>query len=570
MDVPHWQTKLGQAKSRWDRRARVSANINHTYTLSLLISDVYSRFAAGCPQQGGKEFRARARDIALIISATLILMIPAWIASPLVRDSFWIDFVWADQFSAQLRNGILYPRWLPQSHNGLGAPVFYFYPPLAFYIAGTLSFLGLSTYWSVIATFGVAMAGSGIAMLYWLKHWTRRPLVGALLYIAAPYHMVDFYSRGALAEFCAYAILPLVALGIRRAARRRQFEMLAITYAALIMTHLPAALLTSLFFIIPYCLFLTSRNREAFCPLLLGGLFGIGLASIYLVPMIALQSYVALETMVMRPDLQASNWSLLTPSLWPAVEGIKLMVILAATIFFAAVILLVARRDSWVFAVGVYVVIILGLIPGLWSLPVLAKVQFPWRMLMLAEFALVTAFARARIGLVWAALAVVPMLTVSVMMLPFAPSAKPDALGEYQAFHADVIEYLPKGAPFSDAGYSQWALDLSRDHPRDVRVGKDVIAADFYFPSWQVKCDTTVVVTRPDPKTKLLRWTGKNCATGIGWTAFEWVGTLMSVLFAGLLIFIYRRRIIQTTRSDLRLPSQLDIALKNAPTALSF
>ena len=530
---------------------------------------MHFRLAAGHPEKGGKQFRAGARDIALIISATLILMIPAWIASPLVRDSFWIDFVWADQFSAQLRDGTLYPRWLPESHNGLGAPVFYFYPPLAFYLAGTLSLLGLSTYWSVIATFGAAMAGSGIAMLYWLKHWTRRPLAGALLYIAAPYHIVDFYSRGALAEYCAYAILPLVALGIRRAARRRQFEMLAISYAALIMTHLPAALLTTLFFIIPYCLFLTSRNREAFCQLLLGGLFGIGLASIYLLPMIALQPYVALETMVMRPDLQASNWSLLTPSLWPAAEGIKLMAILAATVFFAAIILLIARRDAWAFAVGVYVLIILGLIPGLWSLPILAKVQFPWRMLMLAEFAMVTAFARARIGPLTAALAVVPMLTLSVMMLPFAPSAKPDALEEYKAFHADVIEYLPKGAPFSDAGYSQWALDLSRDHPREVRIGKDVIAPDFYFPSWQVKCKGTVVAARPDAKTKLLRWEGENCVTGIGWTAFEWVGTLMSFLFAGLLVFICRRRVTQAKRSDLRLPSQLDIALGNAPTALS-
>ena len=514
--------------------------------MPLLTSVVHFQLSVSRCDKSGKALPAAARPVAVIIFLSLSLMVPAWLASPLVHDSFWIDFVWADQFSAQLRDGILYPRWLAESHNGLGAPVFYFYPPLAFYLTALLSLFGISTYWSVIATFGVAMAGSGIAMFYWLKGWTRNPLTGALLYVAAPYHMVDFYSRGALAEFCAYAILPLVAIGIRRAARCKQFEILAVSYAALIMTHLPAALLTSLFFIIPYCLFLTSRNRQAFCPLLLGGLLGIGLASIYLLPMIALQPYVALETMVMRPDQQASNWSLLTPSLWPALEGIKLMTVLAATVFFAATILLITRRDTWVFAVGIYVVIILGLIPGLWSLPILAKVQFPWRMLMLAEFAIVTAFARANIGPVKAVLAVIPMLTLSAMMLPLSTSAKPNGLEEYKAFHADVIEYLPKGAPFSDAAYSQWALDLSRDHPHDVQIGEDVIAADFYFPSWQVKCDGKTVTTRPDPATKLLRWTGENCTANIGLTLFEWLGTLVSLLFVGLLVFMYQRRVPRT------------------------
>jgi hypothetical protein len=524
---------------------------------------------AGKPRIASNYIGAESQHVTLIIGLTLLLMVPAWLASPLVRDSFWIDFVWADQFSAQLRSGILYPRWLPESHGGLGAPVFYFYPPLAFYLTAMLSLLGLSTYWSVITAFGVAMAGSGIAMLYWLKGWTHRPLAGALLYVAAPYHMVDFYSRGALAEFCAYALLPLVALGIRRAARSGRFGALAIAYAALIMTHLPAALLTSLFFVAPYCLFLASRHRQALRPLLLGGLFGIGIASIYLLPMIALQPHVALETMVMRPDLQASNWSVLTPSSWPAREGIVLMTALVATVVFAAVILLIARRDMWAFAVIAYAVILLGLIPGLWSLPFLAKVQFPWRMLMLAEFALVTAFARARVGPVIAVLAIVPMLVLSAMLLPTTPTAKPDALEEYKAFHADVIEYLPKGAPFSDAGYSQWALDLAREHPRDVRIGKDVIAADFYFPSWQVKCNGLAVSAWPDPATKLLRWRGKDCAAQIGWTTIEWWGALISALSVALLLIVNRRRLTSARRTGLRLPMQVDIASSHAPTALS-
>ena len=58
----------------------------------------------------------------LVIAAlTLALMIPAMIAHPMLHDSFWIDFVWADQFTAEIARGTLYPRWLPQSHDGLGS-----------------------------------------------------------------------------------------------------------------------------------------------------------------------------------------------------------------------------------------------------------------------------------------------------------------------------------------------------------------------------------------------------------------------------------------------------------------
>ena len=52
----------------------------------------------------------------------------------------------------------------------------------------------------------------------YLAGWTKRPLGGALFYMAAPYHVLDFQMRGALAEYCAFALMPLVALGIRRSA----------------------------------------------------------------------------------------------------------------------------------------------------------------------------------------------------------------------------------------------------------------------------------------------------------------------------------------------------------------
>lgn len=478
----------------------------------------------------------------------MLLCIPAWFSPPLVRDSFWIDIVWADQFSDQLRAGIFYPRWLPQSHDGLGAAVFYFYPPLAFYLTAALSLIGLSTYSSVIAAFGVALAGSGLAMFHWLKGWTQRPLVAALVYMAAPYHLLDFYKRGALAEFCAFAIVPIIAIGMRRAASARRFDILSVAYAALIMTHLPAALLTSILFIAPYGMILAGRSRASLYPIGLGVLFGIGLASLYLLPMLSLQQFVSLEMMVAHPDFQVANWSVLTQ--YPAGDFSRMQFILnlCAAISFAAIVLLFTRGNRWAWATIGYCVIVLGFVPGFWSMPLLAKVQFPWRALMLAEFALLTAFAQARFNFA-TTMAITPALLFSSMMLQVGTSHQSDGSGkivELLTHHPDVNEYLPKGvAPATDV-YSQSALDLARDHPKRARVGGDTIAPHFYFPSWEVRCNGVPVATRPDPATKLLRWTGGDCDAHIVTTPYERIGLALSALFLIGLALLSARSYLQS------------------------
>jgi uncharacterized membrane protein len=153
-----------------------------------------------------------------IVAIALLLTLPAILAPIKLHDSFWIDWVWVDQFGEQLRQGNLYPRWLPASHGGLGSPVFYYYPPLSFYPAGLLAALGLAPETAIVATFGLAFAGSGAAMFLWARGWTNHPLAAALFFMAAPYHLADFYGRGALAETCAIALIPLLALGLKRVA----------------------------------------------------------------------------------------------------------------------------------------------------------------------------------------------------------------------------------------------------------------------------------------------------------------------------------------------------------------
>ena len=88
---------------------------------------------------------ARGLPYAVIALAAFALLMPAILGPPMFHESFWIDVVWSDQFTALLKDGTLYPRWLPSSYDGLGAPIFYFYPPLAFYVTGFFGLTGLET-----------------------------------------------------------------------------------------------------------------------------------------------------------------------------------------------------------------------------------------------------------------------------------------------------------------------------------------------------------------------------------------------------------------------------------------
>src|ERR1044072_7461465 len=114
-----------------------------------------------------------------IAALAMLLTLPAILGPVKLHDSFWIDWVWTDQFAQHLRAGVVYPRWLPASHDGLGAPVFYYYPPLAFYPAGVLAALGLTPYTAILATFGLAFAGAGAAVYRWAEGWGNQPLPAA-------------------------------------------------------------------------------------------------------------------------------------------------------------------------------------------------------------------------------------------------------------------------------------------------------------------------------------------------------------------------------------------------------
>src|SRR3979409_34623 len=83
-----------------------------------------------------KVFELKLFPIVVIAGAGLIFTLPAIIYGiPFFSDDGVSHHaLWYTQFSTQLWAGDLYPRWLMGMNEGLGSPVFYYYPPVAFFL----------------------------------------------------------------------------------------------------------------------------------------------------------------------------------------------------------------------------------------------------------------------------------------------------------------------------------------------------------------------------------------------------------------------------------------------------
>lgn len=75
-----------------------------------------------------------------LLAYILIQLIAPIFLSP-KGDDTRSHFQYITSFRTLLSAGIYYPRWLPEYFGGFGAPVFYFYPPLVYYVTSFISWV---------------------------------------------------------------------------------------------------------------------------------------------------------------------------------------------------------------------------------------------------------------------------------------------------------------------------------------------------------------------------------------------------------------------------------------------
>jgi hypothetical protein len=118
-----------------------------------------------------------------------------------------------------LRAKEVYPRWEIETNRGFGAPTTSFYPPGVYYLTSLFYYLSHSwlrtLFWSQLA---MMIASAAAMYLYARRNMSREAaLVTMGLYTIMPYHLIDQYHRGAIAELLGFVWMPLLLLFVEKA-----------------------------------------------------------------------------------------------------------------------------------------------------------------------------------------------------------------------------------------------------------------------------------------------------------------------------------------------------------------
>lgn len=199
------------------------------------------------------------------------------------------------EMTRSLRDGMFPVRWVADLGFGYGYPIFNFYAPLAYYIGSFINILGFDVLLAtkLMMIFGILLAG--VSMYFLAKElWGKSGgIISALLYVFIPYHAVDIYVRGDVAEFWAYAFIPLVfysLLKIHQTGKLRFVIAGALSYAALIVSHNLTALMATPFILI-FAMLLFAGNRKTGKNLLMTILLGLLVSAFYWLPAILEVNY---------------------------------------------------------------------------------------------------------------------------------------------------------------------------------------------------------------------------------------------------------------------------------------
>jgi hypothetical protein len=332
-----------------------------------------------------------------IMAAALAVELPFFfLGIPSGHDVEFHLYSWLEVLS-QWKTGIIYPRWAALAHFGYGEPRFIFYPP-ASWMLGTI--LTAIFPWKFVPGIFIwlVLVAAGVSMFLLARQWLDRrdATFAAVLYAVNPYHLVIVYWRSAFAELLAASLLPLLLLLVLRVdnKNRRIMVALGLVLGCAWLINAPAAVMIHYSFALLLA-FVAWQRRSA--RVLIAGaaavLFGMALASFYLLPAIYEQKWVNIAQSVSAGSRPLDNFLFVhtTDAEHDAFNRLISWVAAAEMLLTFGAAWLArswgrSNRTMWYGLVGwatVCSMLMLSITNPIWSiLPKLRFMQFPWRWLL--------------------------------------------------------------------------------------------------------------------------------------------------------------------------------------------
>lgn len=544
------------------------------------------------------EFSSTRKCLAWAVLVSVIFIAPALVFGIPSNKDLLNHFRFALPFFDSLSSGQLYPGWLAESNSGYGDPSFRFYPPALYYLLSLSKALTGNWYVGTLLTLALLSTLSGLGMYFWTRSILSETCAmwAAILYALAPYHVNQLYQAFLLAEFAGAAVLPFAFGFVERVCRRGRLQDvagLAATYALLILTHLPLAVMGSLALAV-YGLACINRQNWWKCLRLLcmAALLGLAASSVYWVRMVGELAWIGINNVNRASSVdyrQNFVFSTLSPDN-PTVWWVNILTVISFLLFMPALALFFRRARGQKSLGQLMPAAILTLVTffmalplsrPLWKiLPVLQQTQFPWR--WLAVFSMAGSLLTAASIPLWLENRMqwkrpVRLIVLGSMLVSIAFTlAHTIREGEYRKpaqFQSDLQSV--RGTPSVNYWIPVWASRQPREMKSEVEAGdrevvinlwgpehrsfevfpgnaRELRLRTFYYPLWVASTAGQVLSTRPDKDGALLiALPGNTLATpvnldfreplrarvAIGVGAFGW-------LFIGMMAFAHfaRRR----------------------------
>ena len=186
----------------------------------------------------------------------------------------------------------LWPRFASGLAHGYGAPLFHYFPPLAYMPLTWFAKIGIGFVDGFLLSLALYTLAAALGAFALARHWTGADLAGwvaALAYVNSPYALFNSLTRGAVAEVAALAILPWVIFALARLAQaggRHDVALASLSFAIFIPLHTLITLHGTALLIV-VCFFTLWRAdewRRVFMRLLLAGGLALALTAFYWLP----------------------------------------------------------------------------------------------------------------------------------------------------------------------------------------------------------------------------------------------------------------------------------------------
>lgn len=443
----------------------------------------------------------------------------------------------AAKYYLALKQGQIPPRWIADSYHGVGEPIFVYLYPFPYILTTALHILKLPFVYAVRLLFISSFIGSVITMYILLSQLfkKRAAFVGSLLFVWAPYRMVQLYVRGALEETMAYFFIPLIFLFIWLVARKKRFSHVwgGLCLGLLILTQSSISLmfLPSILFFMLIIIWIKQPTVDYLLKYIGMLVIGFSLAAMTILPNLFERHYIQLDQQIASiyeknfiplNRLIHSEWTMIpTPHMLGKAHILVLIMSIAFLIYIFFKRPKINRLDLLLFLTFILwslIPIILALdypmIKMLWkNIKVVRVIYVPYLFLQLSIFwiSALAAFLIDKIdnkkGIILSGLFIIITITTNISYI------KPDyyfSITDYDLTGFDgplsqFEEFLPNTAQKAKNDFAYDKFIRSQYSDTNVRVIEkkyhrinihinapqkdELILHQLYYPSWEGKID---------------------------------------------------------------------------------